>query len=568
MYSIRDIANDWSVERIMPIFYEQQFDAPRNWFQYANVAEAFRQAFRNAASSAPDWNPSFAEKDRGIVTCGGGWRFFPSIYVMARAIRHLGCELPIQVWYLDDQNEYDPRMGKVTSHLGVEWVDAQRFARICGIKKRRWGGWELKPFATLHSPFKEVLFLDADCYPLLNPELFFDQPEYRFIGATFWPDIEKLRPKQWEQFGIPYRDEIAVESGQYCIDKSRHYKALWLADWMNDRSDYVYQHIYGDKDTFHLSWRLLNHDYTMPMNRANWVSVGFLNKDFQGNDFLFHRVADKFKWFGFIDGKPVDQRFQSKQRPEHQFVPLIPLERECHEWVKESSEIIRFRDHFSFPSIPDWQAPFVWQSVVQDNEYDLPNSLKDKVIIDAGANYGAFSLACFYRDAKHVVAVEGNTINSKHYQKNLKDRLGRFTLIEKMIWETNKGLELPDNPFHTDFDPWTTSVFSRREGVKRLWPSIHIDEVIDIASEKGEIDLMKIDIEGGEYPALMTSTKLRKVKRVVGEAHDFGFEYRGQKRTIEDVVKALVGRGYSVKHFPTGETNPDWQTHLFFAERT
>ena len=40
---------------------------------------------------------------QGIVICGGGERYFPSAWVCMNMLRDLGCELPIELWYLGDQ---------------------------------------------------------------------------------------------------------------------------------------------------------------------------------------------------------------------------------------------------------------------------------------------------------------------------------------------------------------------------------------------------------------------------------------------------------------------------------
>ncbi len=37
---------------------------------------------------------------RGVVICGGGEKYLPSVYVLVRLLRHLRCRLPIEVWHL------------------------------------------------------------------------------------------------------------------------------------------------------------------------------------------------------------------------------------------------------------------------------------------------------------------------------------------------------------------------------------------------------------------------------------------------------------------------------------
>ena len=52
--------------------------------------------------------PTHGYEGRGVVIAGGGDKYFASLYVTIRALRHVGCQLPIQVWYLDRKKEMPP----------------------------------------------------------------------------------------------------------------------------------------------------------------------------------------------------------------------------------------------------------------------------------------------------------------------------------------------------------------------------------------------------------------------------------------------------------------------------
>ena len=92
-------------------------------------------------------------------------------------------------------------------------VDAFEVAKRHHVE--RLGGWELKPYAVMHSRFREVLLLDADNVPVRDPSFLFDRPEYRDTGALFWPDIVRLSPDNeiWAISGLSYRDTPSVEFG-------------------------------------------------------------------------------------------------------------------------------------------------------------------------------------------------------------------------------------------------------------------------------------------------------------------------------------------------------------------
>src|SRR5262245_11718215 len=182
--------------------------------------------------------PEGRYKGRGVVIAGGGERFFPSLYVTVRALRHVGCRLPIQVWYLGRDDEMPAKRQALLAPFGVSCVDADEVRRR--HPARRLGGWELKVFAALHSPFEEVLFLDADCYPCRNPQFLFDLEDYRDRGAIFWPDLHANDTRlKWSAFGVPDPGRPgSVESGQYVVHKQTSWRPLNLAWFYNDHSDY------------------------------------------------------------------------------------------------------------------------------------------------------------------------------------------------------------------------------------------------------------------------------------------------------------------------------------------
>ena len=234
---------------------------------------------------------------RGIVTCAGGVKYLTCAWVLINMLRRVGCTLPIEVWYLGD-DEGDPNWIKLVEPLGVTCINAFE------VEKQhphpRLEGWESKSFAILHSRFKEVLFLDADNMPLVDPTFLFESPEYKQTGAVFWPDGPRMGPDNpaWQAFGVPHRDEPEVESGQLLIDKDRCWKPLNLADWYNRHSDFYYQYVYGDKDTFRFAWHRLGQPYAVPERGTEMIPFTICQHDFSGRRILQHRCLDKWTLFG------------------------------------------------------------------------------------------------------------------------------------------------------------------------------------------------------------------------------------------------------------------------------
>ena len=181
----------------------------------------------------------------GIVVCGGGYRYLSNAFVLMQTIRALKSMVPIEIWMFE--SEYDSRIARFIAELQAE-------LRVCDARgadklpqNARWQ-WVLKPWALLHSGFREVLYLDADSFPVVNPEHLFEHPAYKETGAVFWPDIGVTAKENpiWQDMGVPYRLEPEFESGQMLIDTVRHREPLELALEMNLQAEKYYQMIWGE----------------------------------------------------------------------------------------------------------------------------------------------------------------------------------------------------------------------------------------------------------------------------------------------------------------------------------
>lgn len=554
MFEHRTITPETPIDEVKRLFAEPPGEWPEHWAGFPNVTEAFRQVFDEAAERFRRVKPPATwEADRGIVICAGGWRFFASLYVTVRMIRHVGCNLPIQVWYLGDRGEFDERMRQALERFDVGWIDGTAYAREHSIQRRVLGGWELKPFAALHAPYREVISLDADSYPAYNPVEFLETDEYARVGAAFWPDQGKLDARQWEQFGLSYHDEPAWESGQFIVDKARHWSALALADWLNDHSDYVYRHIYGDKDTFHLAWRKLGHEVCVPTREPGWESVAFVQKDFGGRPIFIHRTRDKFRWDGAIDGMEVPRRYMTEQwHPVNAYIAGLPHEETAHAFCRESSELLRPELHFACR--PNTCDRGIFIEVVLQNEYRLPPYFKpDDVIVDVGGHIGAFAYACLIRGAGKVITCEPEPGNVELLRKNLARFGDRVEIVPAAVWPKDvpsPGLAPPVNPY----DTCQYSMVFREGGVPVL--TVTLDDMLHRAG--GHVRLLKLDCEGAEY-AILKHADLSQVQQVCGEVHSV--TYGGRERGVDD-----FSRQFSADQPPETRKNGP-STWLFWVDR-
>jgi len=238
--------------------------------------------------------PSDRFSGRGILICAGGLRYFTNAYVCASVLRLTGCTLPIQFWHLGPAEMTD-EMRHLVSHLAVTTADAHVVRE--SHPARILNGWELKCYAIMHSPFEEVLFLDADNVAVRNPEYLFSAEPYVRTGAVFWPDRDRLSPDReiWDVTGVEYRDEREVESGQLLINKRQSWHALNVTMFMNEWSDYYYRFIHGDKETFHFGWRKVGQDYAMPDRGMEFLDDTICQHDFDGARIFQHRNFRKWQ---------------------------------------------------------------------------------------------------------------------------------------------------------------------------------------------------------------------------------------------------------------------------------
>src|SRR5207248_1094533 len=195
--------------------------------------------------------------------------------------------------------EMDHAMRQLLEAPGVECMDALQVRKQFPV--RRLKGWELKPYAILHSRFQQVLLLDADNVPVRNPEYLFESAQFQQTGAIFWPDYDYPKDKKakiiWRSCGLRQPAEREFETGQILVDKQRCWSALCLTLWFNANSDLYYQYFHGDKETFHLAFRKLRTKYSLIATAIESLEGTMCQHDFNGQRIFQHRNSDKWDLF-------------------------------------------------------------------------------------------------------------------------------------------------------------------------------------------------------------------------------------------------------------------------------
>jgi FkbM family methyltransferase len=447
---------------------------------------------------------------RGIVVCGGGVSYFTNAWVCINMLRQHGCHLPIELWHLG-RHEVDSAMEELVTPLGVKCVNARSF--FSKYPMRNPLGWELKSYAILHSRFEEVLLLDADNVAARNPEFLFESPEYARTGAIFWPDFGQLGPRRmiWKLAGIRYKREPEFETGQIVVDKRRCWRALNLAFWYNDHSEFFYKYIHGDKETFHLAWRKVNQPYAMPPFLIRRLPGTMCQRDFQGRTLFQHRNGHKWKLL-------TDNVNVPGFRWEPECLAFLADLRQRWDGKVNGQPELRERNGVFFRA-GTWDES-IFKSVADRNEYRLPARFEETdIIVDVGAHIGSFSIAAHRRGSRHIYAFEPSDANHKIAKLNISNFPGivlkRAALLDR---RTRARVQL-DASYHSNGN--TGAVF-----VGTLDPaplnaeSVQTLALDDVLRKLGTIKLLKLDCEGAEWPLLINSSELWRVEQVCGEYHE------------------------------------------------
>lgn len=197
---------------------------------------------------------------RGIVSTAGG-AYLPVFVTSLHMLRKTGSTLPVEI-FVADASEYDAFIcGSLLPSLNARCIvldDILAHSPLAeGLKK-----YQFKIFSLLFSSFEEVLFLDADAFPMHDPAHLFASEPFTSSGLITWPDFWQVtyHPSFFEVSSqeLPSTFRYAsTESGQLIVSKRSHAKMLLLSAYYNFYGPTHYYPLLsqghpgeGDKETF------------------------------------------------------------------------------------------------------------------------------------------------------------------------------------------------------------------------------------------------------------------------------------------------------------------------------
>ncbi|GAA5988573.1 hypothetical protein JCM5350_004458 [Sporobolomyces pararoseus] len=257
---------------------------------------------------------------KGIIIPCGNDQFVYAVHLVA-TLKHVHrTKLPIHVVYAGgDDLAPEKRAALRTIHEDVSVIDILNFfdEDLVGIHG---GGWAIKVFAILASPFQEVIIADADAVFMQDPANMYLDPGYNKTGTLFfrdreifpgngqvhdwWHGIMKGRTPSPQMAASRWWNEQAsreeMESGVIVFDKRRREVSLGLVfvGYLNTRGvrePVTYANTYGDKESFWMAFELAGIPYHMDQEYAAIIgqlthpdSKSHSIDSFIQSDHLFH----------------------------------------------------------------------------------------------------------------------------------------------------------------------------------------------------------------------------------------------------------------------------------------
>lgn len=190
--------------------------------------------------------------------------------------------------------------------------------------------------------------------------------------------------------------------------------------------------------------------------------------------------------------------------------------------------------------VPDDQLFVALKDILLNREYEyLPefelNKFKGKIVVDAGAHVGLYSLLASVF-AKKVVAIEPHPVNFRILEANIvMNDIQNIVTINKALWHEETILDL--------YEGENTAGHSLLLKEKESF-SVNTITLKDIIEKFGKIDLLKVDIEGSEFKVLerLEGSDYKNVKNIVTEVHS-------KYGDINHLINSLAKSGFNVKEF-------------------
>lgn len=463
---------------------------------------------------------SAAVPSRGIVMLAGGPIYATNAYINCRMLRHLGCDLPIEWFYLGAE------MSPAWANLIERTVPNVRLVDLGGANRdntKGKGGWQAKVEAVIESGFDEILFLDADSFPLRDPTDLFEHRLFREHDCILWPDVHlydaAFQAVILKHYGVRVSGR-QIESGQMLFRKSRCLPGLLKTREINRNSRAAYTHFFGDKDTFLVGAKQGGVDVIVNPHVVRRCSQrNLMQHDLDGKKTFVHLTYGKWR---------PDRKALISMRDYPHLEEAVKIFKELEQsnaaMTAARMEInMRVRDTF---------CAMEAARIVNDDPYKILPMIGHRVpvryIVDIGANAGAFTYAASaaYPNAE-ILVIEPDPELMADIRYNTRNCTAKLQYVEAAC----VGRKIESAQFvrlachragsYVRETPWGQSKSLDREDEEITVPVVLLSELLERFGFS-TVDILKIDAEGVEGEVLLDLKKagwMPRVHWIRGEWH-------------------------------------------------
>lgn len=166
-----------------------------------------------------------------------------------------------------------------------------------------------------------------------------------------------------------------------------------------------------------------------------------------------------------------------------------------------------------------------------------PSLNASSVVVDAGAHRGEFSAEIYRRFACRCIAIEANPTLAKTLQVTSKGQLIHAALSSR---DGTASFVFRDNP-----EAGSIISHAKDQGNSTMRVEMVSLQTVTQRANVARIDLLKLDIEGAEFPLLAETPDevLAGISQITIEFHDFLPAYKG-KGLFEEARARLEGLGF------------------------
>jgi hypothetical protein len=232
-------------------------------------------------------------KDAGAgVVIPTSTTMLPDTFLLLKSLELLNNTLPIEITYFGNGDLSE----KSRSLLRQKYPTLRLLDLEPLFPTEQLTSWAIKPFSILASSFTEVILIDSDVIFLQPPEILLTDRSYQQFGTLFFHDrlvfagitshkewISSILPSHGPSLRLQSSPVWSLEtteeqeSGVVVLRKSdlRVFSGLLLTTWMNSLSvrEETYSHIYGDKETYWLSFELMALEYNFWPSHAGGLGT-------------------------------------------------------------------------------------------------------------------------------------------------------------------------------------------------------------------------------------------------------------------------------------------------------